>query len=411
MRVLSIIASNIFSGPHNHDARLNDALARAGIETIVAIPDEPGDALTRLRAEGIRVITYSSGRPVKPLFKSAAHVRYLANLVGNVQAVRKAIREYKIDLIQLADPFHPHGGFAAKLEKRPVVVHVIGMGGSLMSRAMGSLITCRMADVILTNGVKTRDAYPGLKRLEARMLSYFSPIDIARFRPDAARRKAARAELGLAPSDMAIGYIARLHPEKDHQTCVRAVALVRNQFPNARLIMMGGLHPGCSEYLSSIWKTAEALGLRAGVDVIHKDAGTRVADLAQSFDVGWSTGIQEGATSALGEAMALGIPVIGVGNSAVREMIEEGVNGFLVKVRDARELGLATSRLLEDEMLRERMGRASRERAARLFSTDVCASIHLQAYNAALAGFCGNGRESVDGRSPVRESDTARMRS
>jgi glycosyltransferase involved in cell wall biosynthesis len=390
---------------------LHNALAQADIETIVAVPEEPGDALERLRAEGIRVITYSSGRPLKPLFKNAAHVRYLTNLVSNVQFVRKAIREYKIDLVQLADPFHPHGGFAAKLEKRPVVVHVIGMGGSLMARTMGSLLTCRLADVILTNGVKTREAYPGLKRLEARMVSYFSPIDIVRFRPDAVRRKAARAELGLAPSDIAIGYIARLHPEKDHHTCVRAVALVRKRFPNARFIMMGGVHPGYSDYLSSIWKTAEALGLRAGVDIIHKDAGTRVADLAQSFDVGWSTGVQEGATSSVGEAMALGIPMIGVGNSAVREMIEEGVNGFLVKVRDAHELGTATNRLLEDEILRERMGRASRERAERLFSTKACASIHLQAYNAALTGVGGSARKSADGRPAVRKSGTARMRS
>src|SRR5512146_1252077 len=259
MRVLSFIASNIFSGPHNHDVRLNEALAQAGVETIVALPEEPGDALKRLRAEGIKVITYPSCRPLRPLLKSAAHARYLTNLVRNVQIVRKAIREYKIDLVQLADPFHPHGGFAAKLEKRPLAVHVIGMGGSLAARTMGSLITCRLADVILTNGVKTRDAYPGLKRLDARMLSYFSPIDMGRFRPDVARRKAARAELGLAPGDIAIGYIARLHPEKDHHTCLRAVARVRKRFPNVRFIMMGGVHPGYSEYLFSIWKTTEAL--------------------------------------------------------------------------------------------------------------------------------------------------------
>jgi glycosyltransferase involved in cell wall biosynthesis len=385
MRVLSIIASSIFSGPHNHDVRLNEALAQAGVETIVAIPAEPGDALKRLRAEGVKVITYSSNRPLRACSKSAAHLRYLGNLARNVQIVRKAIREYKVDLVQLADPFHPHGGIAAKLEKRPVAVHVIGMGGSLAARTMGSLITCRLADVILTNGVKTRDAYPGLKRLDARMLSYFSPIDIARFRPDAARRRAARAELGLAPGDIAIGYIARLHPEKDHHTCLRALADVRERFPRVRFIMMGGVHLGHSEYLSSIWKTSELLGLRPGIDVIHKDAGARVADLAQAFDIGWSTGFQEGATSSVGEAMALGVPMVGVGNSAVREMIEERVSGFLVGVREAEKLSEMTKRLIKDEVLREKMGRAARHRAVKLFSTEVCASVHLRAYNAALS--------------------------
>jgi glycosyltransferase involved in cell wall biosynthesis len=384
MRILSIIASNIFSGPHNHDARLNEALAQANIETIVALPEEPGDALHRLRAVGVKVITYPSHRPLKPLPKSVAHVRYLTNLIRNVQVVRKAIRKFKIDLVQLSDPFHPHGGFAAKLEKRPVAVHVIGMGGSPAARTMASLITCRLADVILTNGIKTRDAYPGLKRLQKRMVSYFSPIDMARFRPDAVRRRAARTELGLAPGDVAIGYIARLHPEKDHDTCLRAMALLHTRCPKVRFIMMGGVHPGYSEYLSSIWKTTEALGLRAGVDVIHKDAGPRVSDLAQGFDFGWSTGFQEGATSSVGEAMALGLPVVGTGNSAVREMIEEGVSGFLVGVRQPKELARVSTALVEDQVLRERMGRRARERAVELFSTEMCAAKHLEAYDLAF---------------------------
>ena len=406
MRVLSIIASNIFSGPHNHDVRLSGALAQAGVETIVSLPDEPGDAVKRLRAEGVKVITYSSYRPHKALSKTAAHMRYLASLGRKVQSVRNAIREHKIDLVQLADPFHPHGGFAARLEKRPLVVHVIGMGGSLAARTMGSLITCRLADVVLTNGIGTRDAYPGLKRLPGRMVSYFSPIDIARFRPDVVRRGVARAELGLAPEQIAIGYIARLHPEKDHHTCVRAVAQLRKRFPSVRLIMMGGVHPGYSEYLSSIWKAAEAVGLRPGTDVVHKDAGARVADLAQAFDIGWSTGFQEGATSAVGEAMALGIPMVGVGNSAVSEMIEEGVSGFLVGVRKSEQLAEVTSRLVEDELLRERMGRAARERAVRLFSTEVCATLHLEAYDMALSGLSGNDRRRTYAGPSARKSDT-----
>jgi glycosyltransferase involved in cell wall biosynthesis len=403
MRVLSIIASNIFSGPHNHDARLNEALAQAGVETVVALPEEPGDALKRLRAAGVKVITYASHRPLRPLPKSASHVRYLKNLIRNIQVVRKAIREYKIDLVQLSDPFHPHGGFAAKLEKRPVAVHVIGMGGSLAARTMASLITCRLADVILTNGIKTRDAYPGLKRLQARMVSYFSPIDLVRFRPDVVRRRAARTELELAPRDIAIGYIARLHPEKDHHTCLRAVALLHKRCPNVRFIMMGGVHPGYSEYLSSIWKTTEALGLRAGIDVIHKDAGARVADLAQGFDFGWSTGFQEGATSSVGEAMALGVPVVGTGNSAVREMIEESVSGFLVGIKQPEELARVSSALVEDQILRERMGRRARERAVKLFSTEICAAKHLEAYDMALCSIRDGTRLKKDAEPSVSQ--------
>ncbi|HVB83081.1 MAG TPA: glycosyltransferase [Candidatus Binataceae bacterium] len=408
IRLLSIIDYTTFSGPHNHDLCLRKIFDDNGVDTTVLLPNEPGDALVRLRAGGVKVLTCPSHRRCAGVGRATIHARYLAAFARNVRFVRRAIREFDINLVQLADPFHPHGAVAAKLEGCPVVTHVVGMGGSLAARMMGSL-ACRWADVILSTGVRPRAAYPGLRRLRRHMVSYFPPIDIAMFRPDVDRKRAARAELGLAPEEIAIGYIARLHPEKDHHTCVRGAALLHKRFPNVRFIMMGGVHGGYSEYLSSIWKTAEALGLRPGTDVVHKDAGARVADLAQAFDVGWSTGFQEGATSSVGEAMALGIPVVGAGNSAVREMIEEGVSGFLVGVGQSEDLARVTSALIEDEMLRERMGRAARERAVRLFSTEVCARLHLEAYDVALSGVSGNRRKRPDTWPATRKSDTAHI--
>ncbi len=398
MRLLSIIGSNIFSGPHNHDLRLNRALAQAGIETIVLLPDEPGDASERLRGKGMKVLEYPSNRTGGVASSAMAHAKYLAALRQNIRVVRCAIREFDIDLVQLADPFHPHGAFAAKLEKRPVVAHLIGMGGSLGARIMASQLTCRLADVLLTNGIKTRDAYPGLKKHPLRMFSYFSPIDMNEFRRDQAVRRKARSILGIRDDEIAIGYIARLNPEKDHHTCIRASAAIRRRFPHVRFIMMGGVHPGADGYLDDLRATASSLGLAFGKDVLHVDAGADVAKLAQAFDLAWSTGVQEGATSAVGEAMALGIPVIGTGNSAVREMIEHGVSGFLVGVRRPEELVNASIPLVENQILREKMGRAARQRAEDLFSTELCAATHLQAYETALSR-----RHGATGRNQDRD--------
>ena len=401
MRLLSIIGSNIFSGPHNHDLRLSGVLAEAGIETVILLPDEQGDACERLRGKGIKVLKHPSNRTAGAASSAVAHLKYLAGLRQNVGIVRRLIRKFSIDLVQLADPFHPHGALAAKLEKRPVVVHLIGMGGSLSARIMASQLTCRLADVLLTNGIKTRDAYPGLKKLRLRMFSYFSPIDMNEFRRDQSARRKARSSLGIRDDEIAIGYIARLNPEKDHHTCIRATAALRERFSNVRFIMMGGLHPGCDGYLDDLKTTASSLGLAFGRDVLHVDAGSEVAKLAQAFDLAWSTGFQEGATSAVGEAMALGIPVVGTGNSAVREMIEPGVSGFLVGVRRPDELVSASIPLVQNQIIREKMGRAARQRAEDLFSTESCAATHLEAYDSALSGRYGaNGRDRNPGTAP-----------
>jgi glycosyltransferase involved in cell wall biosynthesis len=404
-RLLSIIEYAVFSGPHNHDLRLYRALAERGVTTTVLLPEAPGDAKLRLRAAGLPVMTYRKRPAAATKSETLVHVRYLLDARKNVRNLRKIIREQAIDLVQLADPFHPHAAIAAKLERRPLVVHLVGMGGTLAARLMGGILTCRLADVIMTTGDHTRTAFPGLPRRRKHMVSYFPPVDIDVFRPDSARRSAARAECGLNADDIAIGYIGRLHPEKDHPTCVRALALIRERWPRARLIMMGSVDQGCSDYMISIWSLAEALGLRPGEDVIHKDAGTRVADLAQAFDICWSMGYQEGATSSVGEAMAMGIPVVGAGNSAVREMIEEGVSGFLVGVGQSKELARVTSLLIERKALRLRMGRAARARAMKLFSTEISAAKHLAAYDVALSAVGACGRESIPAENRVRAGD------
>jgi glycosyltransferase involved in cell wall biosynthesis len=412
MRLLSLIPSPVFSGPHNHDLRLSSVLAGEGVSTTILLPEEPGDALARLRSAGAVVITCPSHRPDVPVPRTMVHALYLAKLVRNIRFVRGVIRKQSIDLVQLADPFHLHGAIAARMEGLPVVVHLIGMGGSLPARSMGALITCRLATVIMTAGTGVQAAYPGLSRLRRHVVSYFSPVDVSTFVPNRERRIAARAELGLGAEDVVIGYIARLHPEKDHFTCLRAVSLIRKRFPSVRFVMLGSIDPGCAEYVASLWRTAGAVDLQPGRDVIHRNAGASVAHLAQVFDIYWSTGVQEGATTSIGEAMALALPVVCTDSGSVREMVQDGMTGYVVGSRDFEALARVTIHLIENSALRKQMGRSAREQAVRLFSAEVCAAKHLEAYRTALSYFRSErrGRPRRSGPPPDLGSDCHSMR-
>jgi hypothetical protein len=141
MRLLFLIHQPYFAGPHNHALRLAKILAANGVETTVLLPDEPGDAAGRLRSADIRVITYPSSRPRCTGSRTVAHLSYLLALPRNIQFVRKVIREYEIDLVQVEDVFHPHGLIAARLERRTVVLQVGGAGGSLAARSFGAVVS------------------------------------------------------------------------------------------------------------------------------------------------------------------------------------------------------------------------------------------------------------------------------
>jgi glycosyltransferase involved in cell wall biosynthesis len=85
------------------------------------------------------------------------------------------------------------------------------------------------------------------------------------------------------------------------------------------------------------------------------------------------------------EAMASGTPVVCSRVGGLPELVEDGVNGFLVQPGDAAELHERLAQLLGDRSLAERMGRNARELALDRFTWEACAERCLDAY-AELAG-------------------------
>ena len=61
--------------------------------------------------------------------------------------------------------------------------------------------------------------------------------------------------------------------------------------------------------------------------------------------------------------------------------MDDGVNGFLVPVKDSEALVQKLRILIEDKALRIRMGKAAREKAEREFSIDEVIKKHLDIYS------------------------------
>jgi glycosyltransferase involved in cell wall biosynthesis len=69
----------------------------------------------------------------------------------------------------------------------------------------------------------------------------------------------------------------------------------------------------------------------------------------------------DGMPLVIAEAMASGLPVVSTGVGAIPELVESGRNGFIVEPGDVASLARALDRLVSDDALRDRMGRASRD--------------------------------------------------
>lgn len=173
-----------------------------------------------------------------------------------------------------------------------------------------------------------------------RMRVIHNGFDVERFRPDPGVRREVRAELGVTDDAPLIGYVARVHPQKDHLTAVLAFARLLERHPSAHLLLAGD---GTDDPGSDLGRWIDERGLAGRVhrlgrrpDVERIDAALDVAISASAYG--------EGVTNALAEAMAADVPVVSTDLGDNRELI--GDTGIVVPPRDPSALSDAISDLL-----------------------------------------------------------------
>lgn len=80
------------------------------------------------------------------------------------------------------------------------------------------------------------------------------------------------------------------------------------------------------------------------------------------------------------EAMSMGLPVVTTDVVGCRETVDDGVNGFIIAPKNSVALGEAIEKLIADPSLRERMGKAGRDKAIKEFDVSITINKHLEAY-------------------------------
>jgi glycosyltransferase involved in cell wall biosynthesis len=137
--------------------------------------------------------------------------------------------------------------------------------------------------------------------------------------------------------------VGRLAPQKDHETLLRAFALVRAGRPGLRLAVVGG---GSENALARLQALAGELGVAQAVAFLgYQPNPLRYVARAQLFVL---SSRFEGFPNVLLEALACGTPVVSTDcPSGPREILDEGAYGELVPVGDPATMAAAIGRTLE----------------------------------------------------------------
>ncbi|GIU78031.1 MAG: hypothetical protein KatS3mg005_1269 [Bryobacteraceae bacterium] len=135
----------------------------------------------------------------------------------------------------------------------------------------------------------------------------------------------------------------------------------------AELEVLGGAK---KEEKDRLLYTVEDLGLQGVVRWRGAVPAVEVAERLREADIFLHSSHSEGISNAVLEAMACGLPVVCTDAGGMREAVRDGIEGFVVPVRDVEAMTEALLKLARDPELRRRMGEAARQRVLEEFTLE-----------------------------------------
>ncbi|MGH8824600.1 MAG: glycosyltransferase [Jiangellaceae bacterium] len=305
--------------------------SRFRVEVAYLLPwkDALGD---EIRAAGVPVHCLDAPRPTS--------VAWLARL-------RRLVRDRGIDVVHTHMPLAAASARVALPGRRPVFVHTEHNMWDRYRRPTrwANRATYRRNAAVIA----VSDRVAGSIRSRVPVEVVVHGVDPDRTHHGSTARRTARRALGLDVHLPVVGTVGNLTAKKDQATLLTAVAGLRHEVPDLRLVLVGS---GPLE--GDLRSLARALGIEAATVF----AGSRpdVGALLPAFDVFALSSRFEGLPIALLEALAARLPCVATSVGGIPEVITDGEDGLLVHPGDPDALATAIGKLLADDGMRSVLG-------------------------------------------------------
>jgi glycosyltransferase involved in cell wall biosynthesis len=343
---------------HSHRLPLAQAAVKTGFEVVLLTNVQlHGDII---HSEGIRIIPIALQRHgMNPL----REIKILLRII-------KAYRAERPDIVHhVAMKPVLYGSMAAFLTGMPRVVNALaGMGSLFISQSLKSCI--------LRACVKRLFRF-FLNRKGSRLILQ-NPDDVDMFLKYAIAEKSSICLIRGAGVDAAL-----FSPTSEPSQPITVMLSARMLFDKgiARFILVGKCDPenpaAISEQQLRIWqqeRIVEWWGHQPDMPAV----------LAKSHVICLPS-YREGLPKSLLEAASCGKPIVATDVPGCREIVRDGVNGFLVPARNGPALAEALRQLIENKDLRKQMGAKGREIVLREFAEQKVVNETLAVYTELLA--------------------------
>lgn len=261
------------------------------------------------------------------------------------------------------------GRLWGRLARVPVIVGNCRGGAAPWRQHERWLWPC--ADHLLCNSALIKDFLVSRYRLPSQRITVaWNGVDTEFFQPN---------PNGHPPGPPVLLSVARLVPDKDHDTLLKAFARLSPRHPEAQLWLVGN-----GPRRPILEQQVQNLGLSARVKFLPVQQDLR--PLYQQADLFVLSSRAEALPNVILEAMAAGLPVVATRVGGVPEAVMPEATGLLVASGDDAGLAAALGRLLDDPEERRALGRQARQRVLDHFSFPAMVSRHEEVWSRLLWG-------------------------
>jgi len=324
---------------------------------------EPVNILSELRKKAINIADFSRpflNNPFLQIFEVASYIRrhriqivqtflYRANIIGTVGALL---------------------GGASKIVASVRGIASWNRSSKSVFYAWLERIVFLWVDAVTCNAAAVKDYVIQRGTSPSKVKVIHNGLDFAVMKPNRHNVKMLGCKLSINNRSLVVGSVLRFDRQKDIPTFLKAAVRIHDKCPSARFVLVGG---GAEE--ESAKHFVRVMNARDFVHLVGPV--TKPYDYISLFDVAvLSSSSGEGLSNFVMEAMALGKPVVMTDVGGARELVVDGVNGFVVPPEDPEALSEKILILLKDKKLRIAMGKQSR----RIINILADPGVMVQAY-------------------------------
>jgi glycosyltransferase involved in cell wall biosynthesis len=273
-------------------------------------------------------------------------------------ALLRIVDEKAIDILHL----HGYGAttfgrMAGALRRIPTIVHEhANLTDTPWFQKVADRVLEPYTDIALAVSKSTADFVIGARQIppsKVKVVYLGVPLEeFTRDRPPSEIADA-RRELGIAPDELAIGTITRLHESKGNSFLVEAAARVVSERPRARFFLVGEgpLLPALE---------AQAAALNLGDRFCFAGFRRDIARTLSAFDISVFPSLWEGTPLTAFETLAIGKPIVSTDADGLLDVLTDGHDAIVVPRRDAAALAARIVWMVDRPDARARFAAAAR---------------------------------------------------